>query len=1037
MKFCGRWLLGSVGLAIKLNLGLGLLTAVSLFGQGGVSCSLSKGFDPHYFNFLDIYSPNRKLYIYNSKNQVIQVWSFYRTGRGTIQVFQGNTLWNPGNTVNGAYDDETVDALISSLCPPFSLTINARPAGRNGSAASSASSTPYGAAAQDVALGDFNGDGIVDSANLSSTGIAVNLFQADGTFTTTSYSINGIQTTSIVAVDFNGDGNLDLAVPVMPDASGQGHLAILLGHGDGTFGTPSSIAAGSFPFYLATGDFNSDGKLDLAVSYLSATGPGPVGVLVLLGKGDGTFAPAVNYPVGLSPATIVAADFNGDGKLDLATLDAELGITNKLWVLLGNGDGTFQAAVSTATGTGNGYLSYADLNHDGRLDALIADQSASDLVVLRGNGDGTFQSPAQYLAAAQPTSVAALPLGDGNTALFFSDAISSNVMLGFAESDGTVDIPPLQSIGQSTAAIVTGDLNGDGQPDLVISDPLAGSVYVLLATGKGVFSAPASYSAGRMPAPLALADLNGDGKLDVVVGTASGLGVLLGTGDGKLGPMQSYGGGDSVASLAVADFNGDGKPDVAAADATAGNVSVFFNNGDGSLRSGPTVSVASFVPLSVAAADINKDGKADLIVALGASDPTQPGAVAVALGNGSGFQAPQTTALPGRAIQQMLGAAATVGLAVGDLNGDGVPDIVTAINGTSSNQIAVLLGIGDGSFKPVIVSNSSTAPPEILIRDMNGDGKPDLLLADCCGLSEASFLAGKGDGTFQADLQFSSGPNPVGLATADFNGDGRLDVAIVGGLQMPNIGALAVLYGPFSSVAGAQAKATIVSAANATGAGVAPGSLATAYGADLAKGTPGATSLPLPTSFGGTSITIVDSAGKSWPAPLIYVSAGQVNFYVPPGVATGTAQFTVTSGDGTQSAGSVQVATVAPGVFTLNSANLAAAVGIFASNGTQTPIQVYTVSGGAVVANPINLGSSSDQVYLELYGTGIEAAGTSNVQVTVGGTRVPVQYAGKSSFTGEDQLNIMLPHSLAGAGNVTVQVTASGIAANPVQITIQ
>ena len=108
-----------------------------------------------------------------------------------------------------------------------------------------------------------------------------------------------------------------------------------------------------------------------------------------LGKGDGTFASAVSYAVGPAPATIVAADFNGDGKLDLAVLDAELGIVNKLWVLLGNGDGTFQTAVSTATATSNGYLSYADLNHDGKLDAVIADQNASDMAVLLGNGDGT------------------------------------------------------------------------------------------------------------------------------------------------------------------------------------------------------------------------------------------------------------------------------------------------------------------------------------------------------------------------------------------------------------------------------------------------------------------------------------------------------------------------------------------------------------------------------------------------------------------------------------------------------------------------
>jgi uncharacterized protein (TIGR03437 family) len=537
-----------------------------------------------------------------------------------------------------------------------------------------------------------------------------------------------------------------------------------------------------------------------------------------------------------------------------------------------------------------------------------------------------------------------------------------------------------------------------------------------------------------------LADLNGDGKLDVVVGTASGLGVLLGAGEGKLDPMQSYAGGDSLASVTVADFNGDGKPDVAAVDAIAGVVSVFLGNGDGTLQAGKTISLSSsLIPLSVAAGDFNKDGNADLMVALGASGQGQPGAIAVLLGNGNGtFQTSQVTALPGPIIEQTIGAAATAGLAVGDVNGDDIPDVVTAIRGATSNQVAVLLGVGNGSFKTAVLSKTGTSPPEILIRDMNGDGKPDLLLGDCCLLSEASFLAGNGDGTFQPEVRFSSGPNPAALAAADFNGNGHLDIAVAGGLQMPNLGTLAILYDSFSGV-GVPALTTVVSAANSTGGAVAPGSLATAYGSDLAKGTPGATSLPLPTSFGGTSITIVDSAGTTWHAPLIYVSKGQVNFYVPAGVAPGRTQITVTSGDGTQSFGSVQVVSVAPGIFTLNSANLAAAIGILvSSSGKQTPFQIYNVnSAGAVVANSISLGSASDQVVLELYGTGIQAAGTSNVQVTVGGTKVPVEYAGKSSFEGEDQVNILLPHSLAGAGNVTVQVTASGIAANPVQITIQ
>jgi uncharacterized protein (TIGR03437 family) len=930
-----------------------------------------------------------------------------------------------------------VEALIVALCPG-GVTVSTT--GSTKARPSSVSSPPpSGQAAQYVAVGDFNGDGILDTATETATGISIDVYQANGTFTTTVYPINGLQTSSIVAVDFNGDGKLDLAVPLMPDASGQGHIAVLLGHGDGTFGTPSNTAAGPFPFYLATGDFNSDGKNDLAVTSSSASGSGAGNVLVLLGKGDGTFAPAVSYPVGLAPATIVAADFNGDGKLDLAALDAELGIVNKLWVLLGNGDGTFQTAVSTATATSAGYLSYADLNHDGKLDALIADQNASDMAVLMGNGDGTFQPPTLYLAAAQPVSVGIQPLGDGNTALFLGDAASGSIAIGFAAPDGTVGMPPLQSIGQSTAAIATGDLNGDSQPDLVISDPVAGNLEVLLATGMGQFGSPATYSAGSTPGALALADLKGDGVLDAIVGTASGLGVLLGTGGGGFGTAQFYTAGDTFGSVTIADFNDDGNPDVAAVDATAGWVSVFFGNGDGTLQSGKTISLSSsFIPLSVAANDVNKDGKPDLIVALGASGQGQPGAIAVLLGNGNGtFQAPQMTTLPGPIIQQAIGAAATAGLAVADLNGDGILDVAAAINGAASNQVAVLLGLGGGSFKPAVLSNTGTSPPEILIADINNDSKPDLLLADCCGLSEASFLAGNGDGTFQAEVQFSSGPNPAGLATADFNGDGHLDIAIAGGLQTPNLGTLAILNDPFSGV-GDPPLATVVSAANSTGGAIAPGSLATAYGRDLAKGTPGATSLPLPTSFGGTSITIVDWTGKSWAAPLIYVSAGQANFYVPTGVPPGRTQVNVTSGDGTQSFGSVQVVTVAPGIFTLNRANLAAAIGILDSaDGTETPFQVYKVSGGAVVANPINLGAASDQVYLELYGTGIQAAGTSKVEVTVGGTKVPVQYAGKSSFEGEDQVNILLPHSLAGAGNVTVQVTAAGIAANPVQITIQ
>jgi uncharacterized protein (TIGR03437 family) len=175
-------------------------------------------------------------------------------------------------------------------------------------------------------------------------------------------------------------------------------------------------------------------------------------------------------------------------------------------------------------------------------------------------------------------------------------------------------------------------------------------------------------------------------------------------------------------------------------------------------------------------------------------------------------------------------------------------------------------------------------------------------------------------------------------------------------------------------------------------------------------------------------------------APLLYVKPTQVNFEVPPGLAFGPANVTITSGDGTQSAASVQVASVAPGIFELNSEGLAAAyVILYHTNNTQTVEQVYTVtSAGAVVATPVSLGSSTDQAYLFIFGTGLQDAGTAGVTVSVGGVNVPVSYAGaQGGFVGLDQVNVKLPASLAGKGNVTVQVTANGIAANAVNVTIE
>src|ERR1035438_9541450 len=419
--------------------------------------------------------------------------------------------------------------------------------------ASSSSPPPSGKTNDGTATGDFNGDGVLDGASITSSGIQVTLLNADGSvLSTATYPIAGIGP-SIAAVDLNKDGVLDLAA-TETDPSGKGNLVVLLGKGDGTFRPPAKFAAGVYAFYLATADFNGDGAPDIAITNLPSTATGAGQVSVLLGKGDGTFGSPVEYPVGPAPATIVADDFNGDGKVDLVALDASLAAVNKVWFLPGNGNGTFGTPVSTASGTGSGYLAYTDLNHDGKLDLVIADEFASAAAIMLGNGDGSFQPAQEYAVSSQPVSIAAIPMGDGNTLILTGDSSDGNLVNNFVASNGTAAMPAIQTLGMGPAAIAAGDLNGDQQPDLVITDPAPGNVYVKLWTGKGQFGNPVTYSPGSQPGAVAIADLNGDGKLDVIVADAAGIDVLLGNGNGTLGAVRTFPASGSLSSIAIADF---------------------------------------------------------------------------------------------------------------------------------------------------------------------------------------------------------------------------------------------------------------------------------------------------------------------------------------------------------------------------------------------------------------------------------------------------------------------------------------------------
>jgi hypothetical protein len=382
-------------------------------------------------------------------------------------------------------------------------------------------------------------------ANPTPGGGASNVVFFEVTLSTSSISLkpshfaSAIQPSSIVVGDFNGDGKLDLAVA----HSGNNTASISLGNGDGTFLAAVDYALGNSPFSVAIGDFNGDGKLDLVTANENGSGS----VSVLLGNGDGTFQPVVTYSAGTAPGFVAVGDFNADGKLDLVT--ANYG-SNNLSILLGNGDGTFQPALNFAAGTQPGSVAVGDFNGDGKLDLAVT-QSTASVVVLLGNGDGTFQAPVNYPAGANPFSVA------------------------------------------------TGDFNGDGRLDLAVADFGSRAVNILMGNGDGTFQPLRANPAGTEPRSMTLGDFNGDGNLDLVVanGASNSLSVLLGNGDGTFQAPLNFAAGTTPVSVATGDFNGDGRLDFAIADLDFSNPEVSILLQDDTLGLSPAS--LSFSPLLV------------------------------------------------------------------------------------------------------------------------------------------------------------------------------------------------------------------------------------------------------------------------------------------------------------------------------------------------------------------------------------------------------------------------------------------------------
>jgi hypothetical protein len=528
---------------------------------------------------------------------------------------------------------------------------------------------------------------------------------------------------------------------------------------DTPVGSGNLLGASHSPTGLVLADFNGDGRPDVAVVSASTNA-----LIVYINQDNGSFKGGPVMNVGLTPTAVVAGDFNGDGKQDLAVVSL-----SGLGILLGNGDGTFQKLVNIRDAFGNA-LAVADFNGDGNLDLIVGDSQFATLDLLLGNGNGTFQAMTPLGLAGNPVTLAVADLNnDGKPDLVVATGSDDQIVTILNKGKGTFD-PPVAFTVPGATALAIGDFNGDGNLDVACASLVNGAAAVVLLLGEGngqLGSATPIVSEGSPTgvAAVAAGDFNGDGHLDLVA-ISTELGndetlVLLGNGDGTFQKPAAYT-MSGPALLATADFNGDHKTDILTADVfvDVSLLTVLLGKGDGTFQVAPQTTLTAFAAgatsVGMVSADLNGDGLTDFVVA-------ESTGAQVLLGSGDDqFTAGQFIATVANAI------------ALADVNGDGIPDLIMT---TSGNDVMVFLGNGDGTFQAALGSNANSSQYYLAVGDFNGDGKPDLALIVEGG--NLSVMLGDGKGKFAKPTQtFTVGTEAGSIAVGDFNKDGNLDVVV-------------------------------------------------------------------------------------------------------------------------------------------------------------------------------------------------------------------------------------------------------------------